>query len=61
MVMLGVAAFHDGYNEDKMRENKHNKEIHQVHVQIEKNKERLRRQRNTWMCVHISTSHSTVR
>lgn len=41
MVMPGVAAFHDGYNKDKVRENKHNKEIHQVHVQIEKNKERL--------------------
>lgn len=34
--VIGLLAFHDGNNEDKARENKYNREIHRVHVQIEK-------------------------
>lgn len=37
--ITGLAAFHNGDNEDKARENKHNREIHQVHVYMEKKKD----------------------
>lgn len=37
--VIGLLTFHDGDNEDKARENKYNREIHRVHVQIAKRRD----------------------